>query len=377
MALLDLRRFGTSLSNAMTGPGVGGGLLTPEQQRANASQARLMGFLQMLDAGGRGQTMGRGLLRGIQTAHDTRNTLGHNQLQLLQAQQARQKALASQTLFSRLANQYDVRTYQGNVNASADAFAAGDQDVAAMFINRAQQIGVPLTETEQAALAEVRARTKKIEAETRDISEGDDAQEQERQALELSILRAKVKEAETPPVSQEERLRQKELEQRQELRIAKEEKARQALPRLANEYKLVKELTTAVLGGEEYFDARTGDDVFFASVGPLQGLGRGEVLAALGDPSKRDRRRLIEQLSSKAYMQARQALRGGGQITENEAARAEDAITRIGQANVSDEAFIEALFDFVDAVKDGLDILTAEANIPATSDGAEWTIEEN
>ena len=161
------------------------------------------------------------------------------------------------------------------------------------------------------------------------------------------------------------------------MRIAKEEKARQALPRLANEYKLVKELTTAVLGGEEYFDARTGDDVFFASVGPLQGLGRGEVLAALGDPSKRDRRRLIEQLSSKAYMQARQALRGGGQITENEAARAEDAITRIGQANVSDEAFIEALFDFVDAVKDGLDILTAEANIPATSDGAEWTIEEN
>ena len=117
--------------------------------------------------------------------------------------------------------------------------------------------------------------------------------------------------------------------------------------------------------------------MFFASVGPLQGLGRGEVLAALGDPSKRDRRRLIEQLSSKAYMQARQALRGGGQITENEAARAEDAITRIGQANVSDEAFIEALFDFVDAVKDGLDILTAEANIPATSDGAEWTIEEN
>lgn len=67
----------------------------------------------------------------------------------------------------------------------------------------------------------------------------------------------------------------------------------------------------------------------------------------------------IAQLQGGAFLQARQLLKGGGQITDYEGARAENAFVRMNQAQ--DEAsFMKALDDFNAAVQEGLRKLEAQ-----------------
>ena len=63
----------------------------------------------------------------------------------------------------------------------------------------------------------------------------------------------------------------------------------------------------------------------------------------------------LNQASGQAFMQARQALKGGGQITDYEGKRAEAAISRISDAAKSGDkqTFLDALDEFEQAVTDG------------------------
>jgi len=56
---------------------------------------------------------------------------------------------------------------------------------------------------------------------------------------------------------------------------------------------------------------------------------------------------ILDQLKGKAFLQAFQSLKGGGQITEVEGKKATDAMARLNTAQ-SDEAFKEALVELKD-----------------------------
>jgi hypothetical protein len=68
----------------------------------------------------------------------------------------------------------------------------------------------------------------------------------------------------------------------------------------------------------------------------------------------------VANLRGKAFLQARQDLKGGGQITDYEGQRAENALLRASQAK--DEAdFVSAILEFKDAVTRGYQILEQQA----------------
>lgn len=69
----------------------------------------------------------------------------------------------------------------------------------------------------------------------------------------------------------------------------------------------------------------------------------------------------INQLAGGAFLQARTLLKGGGQITDFEGKKAEQAFIRLNQAQ-SPEDFKSALDDFNDAVQSGLAKLASQAN---------------
>lgn len=62
----------------------------------------------------------------------------------------------------------------------------------------------------------------------------------------------------------------------------------------------------------------------------------------------------VEQISGRAFLEAFETLKGGGQITEIEGQRATQAIARL-QRTQSPEAFQEALFEFADIVRRGIE----------------------
>lgn len=68
----------------------------------------------------------------------------------------------------------------------------------------------------------------------------------------------------------------------------------------------------------------------------------------------------LQQLSGESFLQARQLLKGGGQITDFESGKAEAAVARMNTAQ-SDEEFIVALKDFRDAVAQGVQKLQMTA----------------
>ena len=69
----------------------------------------------------------------------------------------------------------------------------------------------------------------------------------------------------------------------------------------------------------------------------------------------------VDQLIGQAYLQAREFLRGGGQITEKEADKAQDAFARFQNQNMSDADYRQALMDFRDAVRTGYEKIQASA----------------
>lgn len=84
------------------------------------------------------------------------------------------------------------------------------------------------------------------------------------------------------------------------------------------------------------------------------------------------------QLQGKAFLDAYATLKGGGQITEVEGAKAQSARARMDRAQ-SESDFIAALKDFRDAVKTGVHKLREKAGVSApqgrTSTGVSWSIE--
>lgn len=71
-------------------------------------------------------------------------------------------------------------------------------------------------------------------------------------------------------------------------------------------------------------------------------------------------RRRVEQLKGSAFLEAYNGLRGGGQITEVEGKKAEQALARLDTAQ-TDQDFVTALKDFQDAVRTGYAKLAARA----------------
>ncbi len=81
----------------------------------------------------------------------------------------------------------------------------------------------------------------------------------------------------------------------------------------------------------------------------------------------RDALARYEQLKGRAFLQAYNSLRGGGQITEVEGAKAQNAMARLDRAQ-SEEEFKTALKDFRDAVEQGMNkIRGARQPAPAQS----------
>jgi hypothetical protein len=81
----------------------------------------------------------------------------------------------------------------------------------------------------------------------------------------------------------------------------------------------------------------------------------------------------VEQLKGQAFLGARQALKGGGQITDYEGQRAEAALLRAEMAQ-NPEDFKAALQEFQMHMERGLEILRLQAGQSGGS--GEWTVEE-
>ena len=73
-----------------------------------------------------------------------------------------------------------------------------------------------------------------------------------------------------------------------------------------------------------------------------------------------DLRRRVEQLQGSAFLEAYNGLKGGGQITEVEGKKAENALARLNTAQ-TDEGYKQALKDFRDAVEVGYQKLAAKS----------------
>lgn len=104
------------------------------------------------------------------------------------------------------------------------------------------------------------------------------------------------------------------------------------------------------------------DPALPSMVGPIQGRLPNVSPAAARFQSK------LDQLSGQAFLSARQALKGGGAITDFESQKAEKAMLRMNTAQ-SEEDFKQALVDFKDAVNSGLNKLRAASGSTTAPQG--------
>jgi len=86
---------------------------------------------------------------------------------------------------------------------------------------------------------------------------------------------------------------------------------------------------------------------------------------------------LLDQVMGGAFKEAFESLKGGGQITEIEAEKAEQAITRLRDRDQTEESWLQALTDYENAIKEGFRKLAkaAEGDF-SVSDEAQQIIEE-
>lgn len=97
-----------------------------------------------------------------------------------------------------------------------------------------------------------------------------------------------------------------------------------------------------------------------ASVGP-EGI-----LPKIPGTKQADFITLLEQVQGKQFLEAYQTLKGAGQITEVEGAKAEKAIARMSRAQ-TEKAFIEAATEFQDVIRAGTDRAKQKAGQSAAS----------
>jgi len=95
-------------------------------------------------------------------------------------------------------------------------------------------------------------------------------------------------------------------------------------------------------------DDALNDPGTFQATGPVGGL-----LPNVFPGSTRGQSR-IDQIRGQTFLQAYQDLKGGGQITEVEGGKAEDALARINAQNMEDDDYRKALEDLRDVVVKGL-----------------------
>lgn len=81
-------------------------------------------------------------------------------------------------------------------------------------------------------------------------------------------------------------------------------------------------------------------------------------------PAGQDFKVRLEQVQGRAFLAARQMLKGGGQITDFESKKAEQAVIRAERAQTV-EAFDAAMADFADAVRAGQQKLKSQAGMNA------------
>lgn len=73
---------------------------------------------------------------------------------------------------------------------------------------------------------------------------------------------------------------------------------------------------------------------------------------------------LLEQIKGKTFLEAFQTLKGGGQITEQEGAKAQAALNRMS-ASISEKDFKEAAFDFTSSIQAAIDRASKSAGKPS------------
>lgn len=108
--------------------------------------------------------------------------------------------------------------------------------------------------------------------------------------------------------------------------------------------------------------------------GPLDQMRPNWTMSAKG----RDALTRFNQLKGRAFLQAYSMLKGGGQITEVEGVKAENAMARLDRALSEDEAQV-ALKDFREAIEAGMQKLREKAGVSAargqTATGVSWSVE--
>lgn len=97
----------------------------------------------------------------------------------------------------------------------------------------------------------------------------------------------------------------------------------------------------------------------------VNGMGiPGQMVPAWPGSNKSSFRVRRDQIVGRSFLAAYETLRGGGQITEVEGRKAQDAIARMSTA-ASEQEFLTALDDFERAVKEGYAKLQQQATMPA------------
>lgn len=87
---------------------------------------------------------------------------------------------------------------------------------------------------------------------------------------------------------------------------------------------------------------------------------------------------IYDQVTGRAFLEAFDTLKGGGQITETEGVKATQALARL-QRTQDPEAFKESLYEFADVVRQGLiraqnELVTIPETVPAPSDGVQLEV---
>lgn len=123
---------------------------------------------------------------------------------------------------------------------------------------------------------------------------------------------------------------------------------------------------SAVNDSIQKVDAILAHPALDRSVGPWQG--RLPSFSA----GARDFDERVEQLRGKAFLEARQELKGGGHITDYEGARAEAALLRASQAK-SEADFRAAMLEFRAHIQRGYALLAQQAGMPGKARGAPAT----
>lgn len=112
-----------------------------------------------------------------------------------------------------------------------------------------------------------------------------------------------------------------------------------------------------IAGGKQtlkVIDAMLGHEGLSESVGGIGGLVGRQAEAFPLTENQRDFAGYAKQLKGKSFLQAMETLKGSGQITEIEGAKATQAIARLDQSQ-TEEGYTEALNDLRDVVSSGME----------------------